>query len=249
MEFWEKMALRYPLPFDKKTLASTQQVLSLVKSKGVELSQANVLDIACGTGVFTLPIACEAAAVTGLDSSQTMIKRMKEVISFENIQNVRPITAAWEDIDTSAPEFEKAFDIAWISMSPAVKMLEDFERMERCARKWCVYIGWGRKRKNTMMEEIYSLHGMEYGPHDGAPAAYDILTNFGRKASLDYFETSWSWTGTVEEVLQDTISFIEIHGGKAQHDLIKKTLARYEQNGLVQQTTEVEEGIIVWPIN
>ena len=87
--------------------------------------------------------------------------------------------------------FEKAFDIAWISMSPAVQTLQDFEKMEKCAGKWCVYIGWGRKRKNALMEEVFNLHNLDYGPPAGVEAAYDILVRSGRTPSLDYFETSW----------------------------------------------------------
>jgi 2-polyprenyl-3-methyl-5-hydroxy-6-metoxy-1,4-benzoquinol methylase len=118
--FWERMALRYPLPFEEKTLADTRRVLSLVKSKGVEFLKASVLDIGCGAGIYTLPLACEAAMVTGLDDSETMIARMTDVMSCADIQNVHPVKAAWKDIDISACGFEKAFDIVWISMTPAV---------------------------------------------------------------------------------------------------------------------------------
>lgn len=178
--FWERMAQRYPLPFEDKTLADTRRVLSIVKSKGVAFSKASVLDIGCGTGIYTLPLAHEAAMVNGIDDSEAMIARMTDVMQSENIQNVQPIKAAWKDIDIAARGFEKAFDIAWISMSPAVQTAQDFERMERCARKWCVYIGWGRKRKNALMEEAFRLHDIQYGPPPGVGAAYDILVRSGR---------------------------------------------------------------------
>ncbi len=113
--------------------------------------------------------------VTGIDDSETMIARMTDVMQSENIQNIQPIKAAWKDIDISARGFEKAFDIVWISMSPAVQTAQDFERMEECARKWCVYIGWGRKRKNALMEDVFRLHDIHYGPPPGVAAAYEIL--------------------------------------------------------------------------
>jgi SAM-dependent methyltransferase len=247
--FWERMALHYPLPFDDKTLAHTRRVLSLVKSKGVEFSGASVLDIGCGNGTYALPLGAEAARVTGLDDSETMIRRMIRVMEAEGIQNVRVVKAAWKDIDISAHGFEKAFDIAWISMSPAVQKAEDFVRMERCARKWCVYIGWGRKRKNSLMEEIFRLHGIQYGPPPGAGAAHDILARSGKKVSLDYLETSWEWSGTTEDALEDAVCFLEINGERAHRDLIRKTLDLHERNGFIHHTTYVEEAILVWPVN
>ena len=246
--FWERMALHYPLPFDEETLADTHRVLSLVRSKGVEIFQATILDIGCGTGIYTLPLAREAAMVTGIDDSTAMIKRLKDVIASTGMQNVRPIKASWKNIDISVLGFEKSFDIAWISMSPAVQTLQDFERMEKCARRWCVYIGWGRKRKNALMEEIFDMHGLHYGPPFGAKAAYDILKRSGRTPSLDFFETSWDWTGTAEDAQEDMVSFIEMQGGQANRNLIEKVLARHERYGLIYHTTYVEEGLMVWQV-
>ena len=246
--FWERMAQRYPLPFDDKALADTLRVLSLVKSRGVEFSKADILDIGCGTGIYTLPLACEAANVTGIDDSENMIARMTDVTQSENIQNVQPIKGSWKNIDISARGFEKAFDIVWISMSPAVQTVQDSRRMEKCARKWCVYIGWGRKRENALMEEAFRLHDLRYGPPPGVTAAYKILEHSGRNPSLDYFETSWEWKGKAEDALEDIICFIEMQGGTADQELIKKAIACHEHDGLICHTTEVEEGIMVWKV-
>ena len=245
--FWEHMALSYPLPFEEKTLIDTCRVISLVKSRGVEIGEASILDIGCGTGIYALPLAREAAMVTGLDESETMISRMKKVMASEGIRNVTPIAASWKDIDIYDRGFEKAFDIAWVSMSQAMQTAQDFERMEKCARRWCVYIGWGRKRKNALMEEIFGLHGTRYGPPPGAAAAYDILTHSGKSPSLDYFEASWEWTGRVEDALEYAACFIEMQGRKANRDLIQEALNRHERDGMICHITDVEEGLLVWP--
>ena len=56
-DFWEMKARKYPLPFDRESLRKTEKVIALVKSKGVEISGADLLDIGCGTGIYTLPLA------------------------------------------------------------------------------------------------------------------------------------------------------------------------------------------------
>jgi SAM-dependent methyltransferase len=246
--FWDRMALHYPLPFDEKNLVDVRRVLSLVRNRGVEISRAAILDIGCGTGIYTLPLAREAAMVTGLDDSEKMIALMKKVIADTGMQNVRPVSASWKNIDISALDFEKAFDIAWISMSPAVQTRQDFEKMERCARKWCVYIGWGRKRQNALMEEVFKSHGLRYGPPPGVGAAFNLLVHSGKTPSLDYFETSWDWDGTPEDALEDMVCFIEMQGARARRDLIQKVLARHERDGLISHATDVEEGLMVWQV-
>jgi SAM-dependent methyltransferase len=246
--FWDRMALHYPHPFDEKTLVETRDILSLVKSKGVEIFRSTILDIGCGTGIYTLPLARYAAMVTGLDDSVTMIERLMDTVSFSGIQNVRVVKASWKDMDISGFGFEKAFDIAWTSMTPAIQTHQDFNRMEGCAKNWCVYIGWGRKRKNELMKEVFELHGLNYGPPPGVRSAYDTLVRSSRKPSLDYFETSWDWTGNIEEAMEDMVCFIEIQGGSPDRGLIEKVLDRHEREGRISHTTYAEEGLMVWRV-
>lgn len=246
--FWERMARHYPHPFDEEMLAETRRVIALVKSKGVEISEASVLDIGCGTGIYTLPLAREAAMVIGLDDSEAMMARLADEIAAARIHNVHSTRSSWKDADLSSLGFEKAFDIAWASMTPAVQTQQDFERMEQCARKWCVYIGWGRKRRNTLMEEAFSAHGLRYGPPPGVGAAYEVLVGLGRAPSLDYFETSWDWEGTAAEALEDMVCFIEMQGAGADRDLLAEVLSRHERGGRVYHKTDVEEGVLVWRV-
>lgn len=77
-KFWEKMAEKYPLPFDKKHLNKTQKIIKMAEDRGVQLDGATILDIGCGTGVYTLPLAQRAAQVTGLDLSAEMIVRFEK---------------------------------------------------------------------------------------------------------------------------------------------------------------------------
>jgi len=246
--FWERMAQKYPLPFDEENAADTRRVISIVKNRGVDFPDTTILDIGCGTGIYSLPLAREALSVTALDDSEAMLSRMQDVISSTGMKNVFPIKASWKDIDTRARGFEKAFDLAWISMSPAVQTRKDFIKMERCARKWCVYIGWGRKRENPLMEEVYRRHDLRFGPPPGVSAAYKILVKSGKQPSLDFFETSWPWEGTVDEAVADMTCYIEWQGGRPRPDLIREILAPYEQNGRISHVTHVEEGIMVWRV-
>ncbi len=247
--FWERMALNYPLPFDEKTLADTHFVFDLVKKRDVKIVDTDILDIGCGTGIYTLPLAREAATVTGIDGSGAMLSRLNEVAAANRILNVRTIQAPWNDIDIADREFEKAFDIVWASMTPAVQSRDDFAAMERCAKKWCVYIGWGKKRKNALMEEVFAKHGLSYEPPPGVNVAYDMLVAANKSPSIDYFETSWGWAGSTADAMAEIEFFIELQGEDPQRNLIEKVLARHGQNGRICHTTAVEQGVMVWPVD
>ncbi len=246
--FWNRMALHYPDPFNSKTLSDTSEVLSVVKGKGVEIYGAAILDIGCGTGTYTLPLARDAAMVTGLDDSTRMIERLTASISNSCLQNVRTVMASWKDIDILQAGFEKAFDIVWASMTPAVRTPEDFIKLEKCSKNWCVYIGWGGKREDSLMKEVFDLHGLKFGPPPGVTEAYNILLQSGKTPTLDYFETSWDWTGSVDEAMEYMEFFIEMQGGNPDRGLIETALGRHERQGMVSHTTYAKEGIMVWQV-
>ena len=247
-KFWETKAIKYPGPFDEKTLEKTHNVISMAEEKGVEIQGKKILDIACGTGIYTLPLAKRAAHVTGLDSSETMIKRLKNEAEKHHISNLDIIKASWRDTDIENRGLKKTFDIVWTSMSMAVKDKQDFMKMEACSRDWCVFIGWGRVNRNPAMEEAFRMHNLQHGPHPGVAVAYAILQGLGRSPVLEYFNDFWDWEGTLEEAVDDISGFIEMRGVAADRDRLKGLLSKYEQDGTIRHRTDVEEGIIVWQV-
>lgn len=248
--FWEMRAGTYPMAFDNDQIKKTLRIISLVKDKGVDIKSKKILDIGCGTGIYTLPLAREAESVTGLDFSDTMIERLREEAVRNNFSNVDIIKGSWQDVDIMAARLKKSFDIVWCSMSMAIRDKEDFQKMEDCSKDWCVYNGWGRKRKNALMEEAFRVHGLNYGPpHQGVAVAYNVLKDTGRSPVIDYFDDSWEWEGTVDEAIEDLAGFIETRGSTADRTKLRELLGCNVQDGLIRHTTYVEQGVIVWHVD
>lgn len=246
--FWNRKAAGYPRPFDEKSFAATSRLISLVRDRGVIFRGADILDIGCGTGTHALPLAREAGSVTGVDNSPVMIDVMTDEISRHGFQNVRAVCCDWGSMDVAGNGFAGAFDIVWTSMSPAVRSREDLMRMESCSRKWCVYIGWGRKRENSLLKTAFELHGLAFGPPPGALSIGKILSARSRIFSIDFTETSWDWSGTVDAAVEDVAGFIEMAGRPADREKLLEMLSDRQQDGLICHTTEVEEGILVWKV-
>ena len=246
--FWEMKALKYPGPFDEHTFEKTQSIISMARGKGIDIKGKKILDIGCGTGIYTLPLAREAAHVTGIDSSDTMIKRLIEEAGKNCISNLSILKDSWRDVDIISQGLKKSFDIVWTSMSMAVKDKEDFIKLEACSRDWCVYIGWGSVNRNPLMEEAFRIHNLRHGPHPGVVAALEILKSLGRSPIHEYFNDYWDWEGTLEEAVEDISGFIEMRGVTADTGKLNALLSKYEQDGVIRHRTDVEEGIIVWHV-
>ncbi len=246
--FWEYKAKRYPLPYDEETLKTTRKVIELVKSRGVELKGKRVIDIGCGTGIYTLPIAEEASFVLGLDITLEMLNRLIDEAQRVGINNVDTLHASWKDIDIELSGLKGAFDVAWVAMSMAVREEKEVLKMQACATKHCVYIGWGGRRENTLMEEVFAAHDVDYSPPPGARRMLEVLRGIGKSPTYDLIETSWTWKGTTDEAIDDISANLLMHGAEPDRELIRGILSCYEKGGMVSHTTYVEEAVLTWQV-
>jgi SAM-dependent methyltransferase len=245
--FWERMADRYPSPFDDKSLTDTGKVIDLVEARGAKIDGAAILDIGCGNGMYSLPLARRAAWVTGLDFSAGMLARLEQMRAKYGITNVSTMQSSWKEADIVALNLESSFDIVWTSMTPAVREAEDIIKMRRCAKGWCVYIGWGKVRKNELLEEVFRTHGHSFGPPPGTAAVQSILKTQGIATEMDLLKTYWDWEGSLDEAINHVTDFFEVQSGKtAQPEIIRSIVRRFSEKKRVKHRTEVEMGILVW---
>ena len=186
--------------------------------------------------------------MTGVDLSGTMLDRFRLEAQKQGLTNWDIIEASWDSLDISSKGFLRSFDVVWTAMSMAVRQEEEVYKMMLCSRKWCVYIGWGTKRRDALVEEVFKKHGLSFGPPPGASVIYDLLKKMGQSPILDFINTSWEWEGTVDEALEDIAGHIAFTGHTAHREVIKDILAQYVKGGQVRHRTEAEERVIVWPV-
>lgn len=247
-DFWNKKAKRYPSPFDENAFNITQKVLAILGQKGVDFYGKKILDIGCGTGIFTLPLAKIAQFVVGLDFSEAMLERLKAESERRGIKNIGIMYSSWKDFGPNTSNLIRSFDVVLSSMSMAIKEEEDILKMEDCSRQFCVYIGWARLRKNPLMEEVFARHETPFKPPPGAQAIYDILAARQKQPSIDYIQTSWQWKGTVEEAIEDISLHLDIQGGVPNPAIIRDIVERNSHEGMLTHTTQAEQGIVVWQV-
>lgn len=245
-EFWEKKADYYPLPFDEGPFTETKRVLQMVKSHGVSFSGKTVLDIGCGTGTYALPIAMEASFVLGIDCSERMLSILTREAEKRQLRNVATLNIFFDELDLSNPGIRGGFDIVMAMMTPAVTSKRHILMMEEASREWCIYMGWGKKRKNPALEEVLSLHGVETATSSGAFNVCMILEALGRRFHFQFFETAWSFRGSIVDAANDLSLHVQLSGREPKRELILHVLRRHEREGIVEHVTEAEIGLVLW---
>jgi SAM-dependent methyltransferase len=243
--FWENMADHYPLPFDPKTLVDTNRVIDIAEEKGVIIDRATILDIGCGTGIYTLPMAQRADRVTGIDSSYKMLAILARERSAHHIGNTTIYQLNWQQADIQSLGLAKAFDIVWASMTPAIRDEKSLDKMRLCAKTWCVYVGWGNLRKNELLEEAFAAHGLSFGP---PPVTIKtLLKKQGINPTSELVRTFWDWQGNIEEACVNVTGYLTVLNTiEVQPELIRKIVGHYTREGRVRHRTHVEMEVLVW---
>jgi len=98
-EFWNKRSENYANNIDKgKRKKKTDEILKFLEESGFNPEGSRVLDIGCGPGTLSLPLARLGAEVTALDISSGMLDRLKDSIKKESLP-IEVIECSWWTAD------------------------------------------------------------------------------------------------------------------------------------------------------
>ncbi len=243
-KFWKAKAPNYPLPFGKEIFSKTKRILKKIKEENIIFKDKTIIDIGCGTGIYSLPLALEAKEVTGTDFSPIMLKKMKEVVKIKKINNLKTIYSSWENFE--AKKYKKKYNIAFASMTAAIKTAAAIKKMEAVAIDYCIVVNWAGKRKNTFMREIYKHFDVE----EKAPDFIGKITEALKKRNINYkkilIEDSWSFKGTAKEAGLQALPHLQINGVKISLNNLEKIIVKKFGQKLIHHTTFAGKGIIIW---
>ncbi len=144
----------------------------------------SVLEVGCGTGQYTLPMARAADRVTGLDVSGGMLDRMMKEAARQGADNVRPVCSAWEQFES-----EEKYDLVFSAFCPAVNDPPGLFKMERFSSRSCCFLtGGGIGQPAFIYELMELLTGRTYPPVNTDDFfSFNVLYEAGRKPSVRSF--------------------------------------------------------------
>ena len=192
------------------------------------------LDIGAGNGRWTIPAAKIARNVTAVESSDSMIKMLKENISKAELNNIKIIQDRWEEVEVEPHDI--------ISCTHAIYQSEDFSafirKMEVHARERCYLVLRLPPYDGITGELCRKIHGHPYDSPN-AHLAYNALYFMGIYPNVLVEEEIHHWSdATFDSAFSRAKKHLNLGATAEYDDLIRETLRR---------RLTLHDGAYVWP--
>lgn len=136
----EKVQSIYCLDSSRELRFTEDKLNEIIKATRIEAS-TNVLEIGCGTGVFTRKLAkflSEATSITGLDMDNKFIEYCKEIAMKEGLYNIKYVEGNALSLPFADNTFDACTSHTVIEHVPNKEFLEEQYRV--CKKGGCVSV-------------------------------------------------------------------------------------------------------------
>ena len=251
-EFWDNRADF----FNKKVFNDEKigsNIVELLKEKNMLTKEMKVLDIGCGPGKHTLPMAKEVKCITALDISENMLEYLKENMENTNIVNIEPLNLNWKDLDLQDIQWENTYDLVFASMTPAIFNYETLKKMLTASKKYCYLSSFVRREDllgDEIREYIFQKYELPFEKTEKIYCVFNILWQLGYIPEVRYLRRKWQDEMSVEEAYSlftdKMASWVTL--SDQDQEKIKTILEQKAHKGIITEKTEVIQGILTWEV-
>lgn len=218
--------------------------LQIMHDNGGIVPSYSVLDIGCGSGIYSLAIAPFVKEVVGCDISPMMIDVANERAEDMEYENITYHALEWYGADIERLGWEKRFDVVFAHMTPAVDDYGSFEKMIACAKKMC-FLQKNVRRTDKIEDELFRELGIySPKPDNGIMHFFEYLWLKGYEPNVLCHKEEWYARRKTEDAVKWYINRArqraEVTPQMEEH--IRKFVEAREEYGYV---TEIMNSTIV----
>lgn len=252
-QYWNRLASNYDENVTDSDVKRVDYVLDLLKRENYLTGDSRVLDLASGTGIYTIPIAKVAKSVTAIDSSSKMCSILKDKANAENIHNINIINDFWEDINLKDKKLYKSFDLVISSLNPSIKDLEALTKINDVSSKACCLIYFAGPVYNPTRKDLWKLLlDIDYSAKgNDIIYPYSILYNLGYYPKMDYIDITWATEKTKKRAIEDICNSFWLYMDITNEvkNKIDYYVSEKMEDGIFRNITKAKLGIVSWKTN
>lgn len=226
-EIWNKKSKTYP-KFSPVMRPFEAEFFAFLAECGVDFSNKSVIDIGAGTGVYSLHLAKMSKNVLALDLSDAMLEVLSTSAKEHNIKNIQTLHNTIDGVKNSK------FDIAFLTMSPALKSDDDFEIFYNLASEH-IYMNWLKPRKSNLLDLF-----MDSSSRADMATPVAKLEQFLGYKNIEFkskiINETRNSTRTLDEMVENLAWHLEISAQNYTKDEIKDKIKNLANGDLITET-------------
>jgi 16S rRNA G527 N7-methylase RsmG len=252
IEYWNQSASRYQQAHSTSTEnPRVEKLLAILKRENFLAADFNVLDIGCGPGNYSLPLAKTCRHVTALDSSVEMCRRLEQNCQALGTDNIKVLHRLWEEMDIAREGMAGKYDLVLASMTTAVSDSKTLDKMNQASRANCCLAFWANKGTNHVQEELWALLFNEKAPDCGMTSVFypfNLLFSLGYFPKIEFIDTQWAHREPPEEAIESLYNVFWLYTDITPRvkNVIEKYVNEKAQDGFLTRSTHARIGIITW---
>ncbi len=225
MNLWDKKAKNYAR-YNKELDNIQKETFKELTKLNIYFKNKNIVDIGCGTGVWTLHLAKDAKEITAIDSAQSMLEFFKEDALSLNLNNIKFENVSFKEWIQKNQGLH--FDIAFLSMSPALQTFEDYEHFMNLADVK-IYLGWADYRKSDFLDPIFEHFKTEFkGFHK------QDLEFFLKEKTIKFHKFLFNETRQAQRIRQEALENALWHLSMNGIDASKDELEKWVKSDIIE---------------
>ncbi|MDO5848739.1 MAG: class I SAM-dependent methyltransferase [Methanobrevibacter sp.] len=207
-----------------------------------------VLDVGCGEGSITLPIAKKVKRVTSVDSSRKMLELLNERVEDEGVDNVDTILKPIEDI-----RYDEIGDhdivIASRSMNGIVPIEETISELNKIANKY-VFITVFGPNDRKMIKDFEASIGKDSNHFPDYNYLFNILFNMGIYANVERLDIKeYPKYDSIEEAMNNGKFRLDLLDDSEKDELktyLEKVLKKDPKTGKLYNKNDNADWMLFW---
>lgn len=242
---WNSFSKQYPHKDDASINEDAAYIIEWIERHGISFENYSLLDIGCGTGAFSIPLALKKGRITALDISYDMLKIVNK--KSEEFHLEAQLTLQHADWNTSVPE--QTFDIVLASMTPAISTQNDIKTMLNATKSLGIFVGWKKYHNNTLLDLLLIAHNVPEH-HSNASIEVKEFLHTLEKASIaynvHYFTTTWKRTYTFLEAKEYAYKQLLNRNIFPQEEKIDAILNDLLEEDSIVSENQSEKGVVLF---
>ncbi len=209
----------------------------------------SVLDIGCGTGRYSIPIAYKVHNVVGLDFSPKMLEVAIKKALDNGRDNVSFLVDDWSK-DRDDKLLDKDYDVVIAHLTPAIGSEASLRKMIDVSGGMC-YLTMHLSVQNSINEGIDKILGDDPPDFkDKLLAALRSLWSMGYEPYLNYESSIQEGALTVEEAFEKySVGHLRSRSlNEYQRSLVREYMESISEDGIIKERSDITTATIYWDV-